>query len=716
MDSILKNLMHMNIILFVMIIFSNLCHSENFQNKNSFLSANSIEYHDKISLISAMGDVEIINGSDILRADKITYDISNDKILALGNVSLTDKDNNIYFSNKMELQGDLKKGVIKNFSSLLSDGSRLSANLIIRDSNKGDRLEKITFTRCEPCEDKKKESPIWQLRALKSERNIEDDIIAYKNVILDAYGIPILYIPYISHADPTIKKKSGLLSPKFNSNTVFGLSYSQPYYFALTKNKDLTLTSTMTSNEGPIIETNYRELRAKGSSFINTSITRGSHTNIDGKESNKIRGHIEIKLAERTNKNWVIGANAIRASDFSYIGRYKIKNVSEKNLSQKAYMSGRYNNFYTDIEAYYFQPLDAFKSNRHVPLIFPQAEMIWNKRNKNGINRKIKLQSSIIAKADASNMQKLSIENQWQKNNIFDSGHILNTNLSLRGDFYRNKRTDNSKTIGKKGTHEVIRAIPKINLLWKFPMQGHITNRILFIEPIIQTIFMPKGGNPDTIHNLDSVDLEISDANLFSSNRFAGLDKIEEGSRINFGLKTELIFKKYGNIKTLIGRSYSPLQPQAEKIQGTGLNKKLSNIVGNIIYDYNNIVNLSYKFRKKSWISQRDSVSMNISANPISTYLSYTMIKDDPVPTQNLISEQLHVGLNWNITNEWSTNVSQRRDLKDSTFGNAIYSNSSISYKNECIIISLTAQRKHENLIDIPDTTEYSLNFNLIGF
>ncbi len=716
MDNILKNLIYINIILFLIIIFPNLSQSENFQNKNSFLSANSIEHHDKISLISAIGDVEIINGSDILRADKITYDITNDKILAVGNVSLTDKDDNIYFSNQMELQGDLKKGVIKNFSSLLSDGSRLSASVIIRDSYTGDKLKKVTFTRCEPCEDNKKESPIWQLRALKSERNIEDGIIAYENVLLDVYGIPIIYIPYISHADPTIKKRSGLLSPKFNSNTTFGLSYTQPYYFALSKHSDLTMSPTMTSNEGPILETNYRKLRAKGSTFINGSITRGSHTNIDGKESNKIRGHLEIKTAERINKNWVVGANAIRASDFSYIGRYRIKNLAEKNLSQKAYISGRYNNIYTDIETYYFQPLDAFSSNRHVPLIFPQAEMIWNKRYKNGINRKIKLHSAIIAKANASNMQKLSIENLWQKNNIFDSGHILNTNFSLRGDFYRNKKTDNSKTVGKKGTHKVMRAIPKINLLWKLPMQGHISNKILFIEPIIQTIFMPKGGNPDTIHNLDSMDLEISDANLFSSNRFAGQDKIEEGSRVNFGLKTELIFKKYGRINTLIGRSYNPLNPQKEKIQGTGLNKKLSNIVGNILYDYNNIINLSYKFRKKSWISQRDSLTMNVSANPISAFMSYTMIKDDPVPSQNLISEQLHVGLNWKISNEWNTSISQRRDLRDSDFGDAIYSNSSLTYKNECIIISLTAQRKHENLVDIPNTTEYSLNFNLIGF
>ena len=82
----------------------------------------------------------------VLKADKLTYDEEKDYILAEGNVSLSDKNNNIYFSDRMELQGDLKKGVIKNFNSTLSDGSLLSATIIIDEEN-GDKLEKVRYTR-----------------------------------------------------------------------------------------------------------------------------------------------------------------------------------------------------------------------------------------------------------------------------------------------------------------------------------------------------------------------------------------------------------------------------------------------------------------------------------------------------------------------------------------------------------------------------------------
>ena len=92
------------------------------------------------------------------------------------------------------------------------------------------------------------------------------------------------------------------------------------------------------------------------------------------------------------------------------------------------------------------------------------------------------------------------------------------------------------------------------------------------------------------------------------------------------------------------------------------------------------------------------------------------MLRDDPVPSQNLISEQLHATFTWRINDNWTSNISQRRNLIDSNYGDATYSRGFIEYKNECIIIRLSADRKHGQLVDIPDTTEYSLNFNLIGF
>jgi lipopolysaccharide assembly outer membrane protein LptD (OstA) len=92
------------------------------------------------------------------------------------------------------------------------------------------------------------------------------------------------------------------------------------------------------------------------------------------------------------------------------------------------------------------------------------------------------------------------------------------------------------------------------------------------------------------------------------------------------------------------------------------------------------------------------------------------MIRDDSISSQNMISEQAHISLTWNITDNWKSNISQNRDLRNTNWGNAIHSSGYLEFKNECIIIRLEASRKHQNLIDIPDTNEYSVSFNLVGF
>ena len=55
-----------------------------------------------------------------------------------------------------------------------------------------------------------------------------------------------------------------------------------------------------------------------------------------GKESNKFRGHIDIKAAERLSRNWIVGINATRASDFSYMQRYKMGKKTFKYSTSNA--------------------------------------------------------------------------------------------------------------------------------------------------------------------------------------------------------------------------------------------------------------------------------------------------------------------------------------------------------------------------------------------
>ena len=98
--------------------------------------------------------------------------------------------------------------------------------------------------------------------------------------------------------------------------------------------------------------------------------------------------------------------------------------------------------------------------------------------------------------------------------------------------------------------------------------------------------------------------------------------------------------------------------------------------------------------------------------------INYTMVKDDPNPSPSVpvSSEQALASINWNISKNWSTNITQSRDFVGSNFGDAIFSRAVIEYLNECIKINISAERNHRDIVDVPDTTTLSITFELVGF
>ena len=90
--------------------------------------------------------------------------------------------------------------------------------------------------------------------------NKEKKIIEYKKAWLKLYDIPIVYFPKFSHPDPTVKRESGFLTPRFNNSKNMGLSVDIPYYKVLANNKDLTFTPRLYFDDQSILQTEYRQV------------------------------------------------------------------------------------------------------------------------------------------------------------------------------------------------------------------------------------------------------------------------------------------------------------------------------------------------------------------------------------------------------------------------------------------------------------------------
>ena len=87
--------------------------------------------------------------------------------------------------------------------------------------------------------------PPWTIQASQILHDNKKKTIYYDNAVIKVYNIPIFYLPKLSHPDPSVKRRTGFLSPTLNDTKNLGLGLKLPYYFAINEDKDFTLTNRL---------------------------------------------------------------------------------------------------------------------------------------------------------------------------------------------------------------------------------------------------------------------------------------------------------------------------------------------------------------------------------------------------------------------------------------------------------------------------------------
>ena len=96
-------------------------------NKVDF-AANTVSYNETEQMIIAEGDVEIAQDGKIVRAQKVIYNLPQDKVEAIGNVVMMEPNGDVHFSDRAELERKLKNAYVIKLRSVLADGSRFTAD------------------------------------------------------------------------------------------------------------------------------------------------------------------------------------------------------------------------------------------------------------------------------------------------------------------------------------------------------------------------------------------------------------------------------------------------------------------------------------------------------------------------------------------------------------------------------------------------------------
>lgn len=667
--------------------------------------------HDKeLGTITARGHVEVNHDGRTLLADTISYDQNNDIIRATGNVTLHRPNGDVLFANMMEISGDLKNGVIENFRAVLSDKSRFAASRAELINDETLTLDRGVYSPCQPCQDDPTRPLLWQLKAVKVTQDKVNKVVEYKHAWLELAGVPVLYTPYLSHPDPSVKRKSGFLPPSVGASSDLGTMVQAPYFYVIDDYSDATITPIVTTKENGGLAGQYRERYTKGEINADGSLV------VDG--NSDANGHIDGSARFNIDPTWRWGVDAQRTSTDTYMRRYGFGH--HNTLTSQVYVEGFRDNNYANFQAITYQGLRATDDSKTTPLVLPIVE--YNHQGdagRYGGYNTLDVNLTMLTRDQGADSQRVSIKPTWNLPYIAPKGDIYKLSASLGVDFFHVQDLSAPSAYNSvlNGVYNgaALRITPEVAFDWSWPMARRNGSVTEVLEPIGQVVVSPYGGNSFKMPNEDSQDFDFSDTNLFSTNRFTGYDRVESGPRANYGLKWGVYGDGGGSTSILIGQSYRLKDDDTFDV-GSGLENNASDYVARMSVSPGKHLNLLYRTRvdQKTLDFNRNEVGMNGAYSIFKYYANYVFFGQQPdseFPGRREISYSLGADL----TDTWSTSFSGVRDLSED--GGQRSMRFGAVYDDECFTFNANLSRTFyfDREIKPTDAVMFQLVFKTLG-
>jgi len=585
------------------------------QNAQMMVRADELQYDNVNNRILAIGSVQIYYQGSTLEADRVVYEQTTKRMRAEGNARLSEADGKIVKGEVIDLTDQFRDGFVDSLQIETVDKTRFAAPRAERQGGRYTVFQNGVYTACEPCKDDPSKPPRWQVRATRIIHDDTEKMIYFESARLEAFGYPLFYWPYLSTPDPTVKRKSGLLIPKFGFSSVMGATFSQPYFWALAPNYDLTVTPTLSSKQGLLLQAEWRHRLLSGSYSIKAAGIFQADPGAFEKRFTPLypgdkdpgdrlfRGSIDTTGQFALNNNWVWGWDGSLVTDRMVIQDYALrtyfalmdpfKSGGLETVSQ-LYLTGRGDHSYFDARVMYFYGLSASDVQSQLPIIHPVVDY-QNKKNTifggeltyranvTSLTREsadfdpitqsafttgqcdrltadptVKTPTDCILRGFPGTYSRGSAEATWKRTLIDPWGEKWTPFVSLRGDIAA-LSVQNETGVANylpTGDSSVGRFMPAVGLEYRYPFISVHSWGTQTIEPIAQLIVRPNETQIGKLPNEDAQSLIFDDSNLFSINKFSGWDRIEGGTRLNAGIQYTAQFNGAGFVNALFGQSY----------------------------------------------------------------------------------------------------------------------------------------------------------------
>jgi LPS-assembly protein len=563
-------------------------------------------YDRKNDVITLIGDVKLYYDGRTLEADKIVYDRKAKRVVAEGNAHVTEADGTKYYSDRFELTDDFRDGFVEHFRGVTSDNQRFSAARAERTDGEQTVFERGIYTPCLPCAENPEKAPLWQVKAKKMIAKNSEQMLYFEDAQLEFWGVPVAFLPIFSMPDPSVRRKSGFLSPSFVSRSGTGFGISTPYFFNLAPNYDITFTPTFLSRQGVLLEAEWRHRLSNGSyDFSLAGIYQLEPDAFadppNGAGDRDFRGRIRSRGSFAINEKWRWGWAASISTDRFFYRDYGLDSTGVLNVSyltdavSTLYLTGKGERSWFDLRGYYFQALNAGAIQDQIPVVLPALE--YDRKFETPFGAEFGFRTNFVAlRREKADFDRLTLDaNANPVNGCLTSiagdcslargasGNSMrfNTDLTLRKSiidpigqvwtpfavvnasmsYYALKddptfNTQQEQVFGINDENVKLRFMPTVGIDYRYPFFADTSFGTHVFEPIAQIIASPNETDIGAYPNEDAQSLSFDDTNLFEWNKFSGNDRQEGGVRANVGLQYTWNLPNGGWFNLMGGRSF----------------------------------------------------------------------------------------------------------------------------------------------------------------
>jgi LPS-assembly protein len=217
------------------------------------------------------------------------------------------------------------------------------------------------------------------------------------------------------------------------------------------------------------------------------------------------------------------------------------------------------------------------------------------------------------------------------------------------------------------------RGMAGVGIEYQFPFTSTSSWGTQTITPIAQFIARPNEIIPRIQPDEDSQSLVFDETNLFAWNKFSGYDRVEGGTRLNYGLQYTANFANGGHANIVGGESiqvagqnsYTLFDPANTGLE-SGLDKTFSNFVfGETLQPFSNPISFISKqqFDSSTWQLERFDGIAKASFAGVNGSVDYALYAAQPALGWEYPREGLTGNIGYTLQDRWSVNGSLVLDM-----------------------------------------------------